>query len=231
MNKSECFNCLESEIFVFDALREDEKEHIRHTTSCQAFKKGDLLYRAGDKPQGMMALSTGLVKIFKQGVGGREHIIRLAKPVSFIGYRALLAGQTYASTAIALEDSMTCLIPRQIFFDYMHRNSALSMNIIKYLAMELGVANMRTVSLTQKHLRGRLAETLLYLRDGYGFEKDGKTLNIKLLREDLANLSNMTTSNAIRTLTAFRDENLVSLERRKIKLLDPKSLETISRRG
>ena len=74
---------------------------------------------------------------------------------------------------------------------------------MKVIADELWVSNNRTVSLTQKHIRGRLAESLLILRDTYGFEADGKTLRIPMSREDIANLSNMTTSNAIRTLSTL----------------------------
>ena len=87
---------------------------------------------------------------------------------------------------------------------------------------------MRTVSLTQKHIRGRLAEALLELRDKYGLESDGATLSIYLSREDLANLSNMTTSNAIRTLSSFTHEELIATDGRKIKLLQPERLMNIS---
>lgn len=72
--------------------------------------------------------------------------------------------------------------------------------------MDLGMSDTRTVNLTQKHIRGRLAESLLMLKDNYGMEEDGITLSIYMAREDLANLSNMTTSNAIRTLSCFADE-------------------------
>ena len=50
-------------------------------------------------------------------------------------------------------------------------------------------------------------------------------------RADLANLSNMTTSNAIRTLSAFASEKLVAIDGRKIKFMNLKELEKISRIG
>jgi len=71
------------------------------------------------------------------------------------------------------------------------------------MAVELSFSNKRTVSLTQKHIRGRLAESLLVLRDTYGVENDGRTIRAYVSREDLACFSNMTTSNAIRTLSMF----------------------------
>ena len=93
------------------------------------------------------------------------------------------------------------------------------------------MADERTVSLTQKHIRGRLAESLLFLKESYGLEEDGSTLSIYLSREDLANLSNMTTSNAIRTLSQFATEHLIAIDGRKIKLIDEEKLKKISKIG
>ena len=52
-----------------------------------------------------------------------------------------------------------------------------------------------------------------------------------MAREDIANLSNMTTSNAIRTLSTFVAENLISLDGRKIKIIDEEQLRKISKIG
>ena len=57
------------------------------------------------------------------------------------------------------------------------------------------------------------------------------TLHIYMAREDLANLSNMTTSNAIRTLSAFVNEKIIVVDGRKIKILDEGALKKISRFG
>jgi len=102
---------------------------------------------------------------------------------------------------------------------------------MKLLASELGFSNSRTVTLTQKHIRGRLAESLLFLKDTYGYEEDNCTLKVYLSREDIANLSNMTTSNAIRTLSTFSNERVIAIDGRRIKILDLPKLERISDLG
>jgi len=107
----------------------------------------------------------------------------------------------------------------------------LCMFFIHQLSVSLGISDDRTVNLTQKHIRGRLAEALLFLEESYGLEADGATLSIYLSREDLANLSNMTTSNAIRTLSTFVTEHIIALDGRKIKLIDRERLHKISRMG
>lgn len=64
--------------------------------------------------------------------------------------------------------------------------------------------------------------------DNYGFEDDGETLNIYMSREDLANLSNMTTSNAIRTLSAFVNEHVIVVDGRRIKILNEPMLRKLA---
>jgi len=118
-----------------------------------------------------------------------------------------------------------------IFLNLVKTSPALSLNLIKMISTELGFSNNRTVSLTQKHIRGRLAESLIVLRDTYGYETDGMTIKAYLSREDIANLSNMTTSNAIRTLSTFASEEVISIDGRKIKILDGNRLERISSLG
>ena len=99
------------------------------------------------------------------------------------------------------------------------------------LAKDLAVAELQTINLTQKHIRGRLAESLLTIKKNYGLDEDGCTLAMFMSREDLANMSNMTTSNAIRTLSAFAQEKLIGLDGRKIKLIQAEELERISQMG
>ncbi|MDD7343737.1 MAG: helix-turn-helix domain-containing protein, partial [Bacteroidales bacterium] len=65
----------------------------------------------------------------------------------------------------------------------------------------------------------------------YGFEEDGETLKIYMAREDIANLSNMTTSNAIRTLSSFVQERIITVDGRRIKIIDEHALRNISKFG
>lgn len=224
-------NCIENKMSVFNVLKPDEKELLKNNYTVQSYKKGEIIFKEGDKPTGLICLSEGKVKVFKEGVGGREQIVRMAKPVGFIGYRALFAEENHTATAVAIEDSLICSIDKDTIYKLLKMNPDLSMSIIKAFATELGFSNDRTVTLTQKHIRGRLAESLIFLKDTYGFEEDEATIKVYLSREDIANLSNMTTSNAIRTLSAFAGENVIALDGRKIKILDMPMLERISELG
>lgn len=228
---SESHNIIDNKMSVFSVLNAEEKELLKKNSTCTHFKKNDIIYKEGDKPNGLICLSRGKVKIFKEGVGGREQIVRMAKPVGFIGYRALFAEQNYIASAEAIEDSVICTIEKESLFKILKSNYEFSLNIIRSLASELGFSNNRTITLTQKHIRGRLAESLIFLKDTYGLEEDGSTIRVYLSREDIANLSNMTTSNAIRTLSTFASEHIINLDGRKIRVLDLKALERVSEIG
>lgn len=228
---SYCENCLENSNSVFSTLSEKEKEILHENHTISYYKKGEIIYKEGEKPPGLICLSSGKVKIFKEGIGGREQIVRMAKPIGFIGYRALFAEENYIASAVAIEDSTVCIMNKDSIFRIMKGNAELTLRLIKTMATELGFSNSRTVTLTQKHIRGRLAESLLFLNETYGFEEDGSTIKVYLSREDIANLSNMTTSNAIRTLSTFASEKVIALDGRKIKILNLKKLERISELG
>ncbi len=226
-----CDNCIENKDSVFNVLTPQEKEQLLKSHTCTFFKKGDIIFKEGDRPSGLICLSEGKVKVFKEGVGGREQIIRMAKPFGFIGYRALFAGGNYISSAVAIEDCTICVVEKDILIRLIRTNGDLSLGIIQAFASELGFSNSRTVTLTQKHIRGRLAESLIFLHDTFGYEQDDATLKVYLSREDIANLSNMTTSNAIRTLSTFASEGVISIDGRKIKVMDHYKLQRISDLG
>ena len=138
----------------------------------------------------------------------------------------------YVSSAATLEPSTLATIPMSIVESLIMNNNKLAMLFIHELSRNLGSSDTKIVNLTQKHIRGRLAEALIVLLDNYGVEEDDNmTLKIYLGREDLANLSNMTTSNAIRTLTQFVKDHLIVVDGRKIKILNEPQLRKISKYG
>lgn len=216
---------------IWSLLTIDEKNILRTHITIRHFKKNEIIYHENDKAEFLMCLISGKVKIYKEGIGGRNQIMRLVSPIQYFGYRAYFANEAYVTEAAAFENAAILYVPMNIITQLIHRNSNLAMFFIYELASDLGESDERTVNLTQKHIRGRLADSLLFLLDKYGTEDDGMTLNIYLAREDLANLSNMTTSNAIRTLSSFCSEGIIIADGRKIKIMDEEKLRMINRFG
>lgn len=216
---------------IWDVLTDEQLDYLRSNSKIQQFKRNEMIYCEGDTPTHLLCLIKGKVKIYKDGVGGRSQIVRMIKPVDYFGYRAFFAEEPYLTAACAVDAATIFMIPSDVIVKLLKDNNNLALFFIKAMAIDLGIADTRTVNLTQKHIRGRLAESILFLIDSYGLEEDGATLNIYLSRDDLASLSNMTTSNAIRTLSNFANEKILAVDGRKIKIIDEDRLRKISRIG
>lgn len=222
---------IEEVLTVWDVLTPDERQYIKNNYTVHYFRKNELIHCEGDDPTHMMILASGKVKVYKEGVGNRVQIIRMLKPSEHFGYRAIIANAKYNTNVMAFEASTVYMIKADIFMSILKHNNAFCFRFLEELAADLGASDARTVNLTQKHIRGRLAEALITLVKNYGLEEDGATISIYLAREDLANLSNMTTSNAIRTLSNFVNEQIIAMDGRKLKVIDLEKLIRVSKMG
>ena len=216
---------------LWETLTADERTAVSQQVEVIHYHKNAIIHHDGDESQYMWMLLTGKVRIFKEGIGQRQQIIRLLKPYDIFGYRACIANDCYNSSANALEECTVYRLRREHFNHLVQTNGALCYQVMLMMAQDLAISEIQTVNLTQKHIRGRLAESILLLLKNYGFEEDGRTIAMALPREDLANMSNMTTSNAIRTLSQFAQEGLLAINGRHLEILDQKELERISRLG
>lgn len=216
---------------IWSILNGDEKRRIIDNFVIHNFKKNQIIYAEKEEPEYLWCLLKGKVKIFKDGIGGRCQILRLIRSVQYFGYRAYFANEPYVSSAAAFEASTLGSIPMSLVSELIQNNIKLAWFFIHELSRNLGGSDTKIVNLTQKHIRGRLAEALMVLKDNYGYEDDNSTLKIYMAREDLANLSNMTTSNAIRTLSGFVAEKLITVDGRRIKIINEQMLRKISKFG
>ena len=216
---------------IWSVLDSDQKRLVAENLEIHNFKKNQYIYLEGDDPEFLWCLFKGKVKKIKEGVGGRVQILRLMRPVQYFGYRAHFAEERYVSSAMAIEPSTIGSLPLTIVDQLIRSNNNVALFFIQELSRNLGGSDTRIVTLTQKHIRGRLAEALIVLLDHYGYEDDNATLKIYMAREDLASLSNMTTSNAIRTLSTFVNEKIIVVDGRRIKIINEPMLRKISKLG
>ncbi len=216
---------------MWNALNAEQKRIIIDQFEIHNYKKNQIIYVEQDEPEFLWVLLKGKVKMYKNGIGDRVQILRLYRPVQYFGYRAYFARECYVSSCAAFEPSVIGSLPMKLVEKLVRENNELAMFFIHDLSRNLGGADTKIVNLTQKHIRGRLAEALLLLKDNYGLEDDGATLRIYMSREDLANLSNMTTSNAIRTLSCFVNEKLLVVDGRRVKIINEQQLRKISKFG
>jgi CRP/FNR family transcriptional regulator len=219
-----CQSCAQRFNSVFCKAREEYVNEINEQKICNTYKKGQVLFNEGSYPFGVYCINDGKIKLSHQGDDGKEQIIRLLKAGDVLGYRALLSGDRYSASAVALEDTAVCFIPKDLFVKVLKLDPGLSFEMMKLLSDELHKTEIKLTHLAQKPIRERLAETLLFIKETYGYEPDGETLNVRLSREEIANLVGTATESAIRLLSEFKKDGMVELDGKKIKILNHKNL-------
>ena len=220
-----CTLCAGKEHSLFADLPREDLDALSLHKTCIRYKKGQTLFYEGTRPMGLFCINSGKVKVYKISSEGKEQILKLGKPGDFLGYRALISEEFYNSSATVIEEGAMCYIPKSDFLEILQKNPAFFRKMAKRVAHELGLMEQKLVTIAQKSVRERLAATLIMLKETYGMEGDESNLiDIALSREDLANIIGTATETVIRLLSDFKTQKLISLQGKKIKVLNPKGL-------
>jgi CRP/FNR family transcriptional regulator, polysaccharide utilization system transcription regulator len=161
--------------FLFHELL---KKDMHSGNGRQCFKKGDHIFEENNHANGLFCVISGKIKIVRSGEGGKEQIVRLAGKLDVIGYRALLAGEKYHGSAIALEDTVVGFVAKKVFFEILNSNPEMSMQMMRLLSQDLDQSEIKRVDIATKTVRERVAELLLLLKETHGVMDDGITLDI-----------------------------------------------------
>jgi CRP-like cAMP-binding protein len=221
----ECMTCTFRKLSLFSELNTLELERLNKNKLTQHFKAGTFLFREGQKIQGLICLQRGKVKAYKTAESGNNVIIGLYKPVEFVALPEFMIHTHHHSSAIALEDVTVCFVAKADFFEVFSHNSSFGLKVSSYLASSIEAFQHHLVQLTQKHMKGRLAYALLYLKDFYGINPVNSFIRLQLKRSDLAEWTNMTTANVIRTLSAFAKDGLIEIQNKNIRIKNERMLK------
>jgi CRP-like cAMP-binding protein len=222
-----CDKCAFETSSVFRFLTRDETDRLNFEKDFRHYKRGDILYNEGNRISGFFCINSGIIKVFKTGVDGKEQIIRFARKGEIIAYRSVLSNESACTSAKVIEDCQVCFIPSELLIQFVKTNPAFSFEIVKLTCHELAEANSYITDIAQKTVRERVAEVLIQLVSDFGLDEQ-KFLRISLTREELANIVGTATESVIRLLSEFKSDRLIELSGRKIRILDLKGLEKIS---
>ncbi len=220
-----CDLCLSRRKSMFAGLPGDALCTLSESKSTIAHNKGQILFLEGTLPMGLFCISEGKVKIFKTDDSGKEQIIRLAKEGDFLGYRALLSGEKYNSSATILEEAKVCFIPKSSFNELVSKDINFQNRLMQAVCHDLGVMEQKMADMANKNVRQRLATTLLMLKDTYGIDgAESTSIDIALTREDLAQIVGTATETVIRLLSEFKKDQLININGKKISIINPDGL-------
>ncbi|WP_370176205.1 Crp/Fnr family transcriptional regulator [Leeuwenhoekiella palythoae] len=224
--ESRCENCIIRQLNSLKALKKEELKAISDSKETRTIKKGEPLFKEGEKLNGVFCVRNGVSKLSKISDNGKDQIVKIASKGEVMGQRSVIAEEATNLSAVALNDMEVCFIPKTNITARIEDNPAFTQAILKYMAQELKLADDVIVNMAQKTVNQRLAEVLLYLDKTFGKDDEGY-LALILSRSDIADVVGTATELCIRTLAKFKKDQLLETKGKRIKLLDKKGLTQI----
>ncbi len=218
-----CSTCKSREKSLLCACSFNELSEIDANKSFNTYKKGQVVFQEGGLPLGMYCINEGVVKLVKLGSNGKEQILRIAKQGDFLGYRSLLVNSRYRASAVAIEDTALCMVPKSSFMKLVKENTAFHEGVTKLLCDVIESADNKTTDIAYKPVRGRIAEALLMLDRTFDDREQ-----ITMTREDLASFVGTVKETAIRIISEFKNDKLIEINKRSIRVIDAEGLVKIS---
>jgi CRP-like cAMP-binding protein len=222
-----CEQCIVRQFSSLKALGKEELLKMAECKTSHIIKKGDVLFEEGDVTNGIYCVKDGVCKMTKLSSNGKDQIVKLVKSGELLGQRSMISDEPANLTAVALEDMEVCFIPKTEVMQFFSQNNQFSMNVMRNICGDLKEADDHMVSMAQKSVKERLAETLVYLEDNFGKNEDG-TLNVQLTRDELAGMIGTATESCIRLLSELNKTGLIELVGKKIAIKDKNKLKRLS---
>lgn len=221
-----CHQCIVKECNPLRTLSGEELKCVSDHKNELSFKKGDVIFKEGMILNGVYCIKEGKCKLTKLSPNGKEQIVKFIKNGDMLGYRSVLGEEPVNLSVVALEDMEACFIPKKDIFDSIQNNKDFSKDMFKVVCHDLKDANATIANMAQKTVRERLADALLFLDETFGEDEEG-SINIKLSREEIANVIGTATESAIRLLSDFKKDNIIMLTGKKIKIQNESALKKI----
>ena len=222
-----CAKC-KRRIDFFNLFSEEELREINETRYEVKFNAGETIFKQGTSLTHIVCVTSGLIKIYIEGYNGRNLILKLSGPGSMVAGPGMYTDFRHHFSAAAVEATTSCFIDAHLFHSIIKTNIILANRLLKDSNNRDKMFFDKILTLTQKQMPGRIADTLLYL---YRSVYKTNPFNLTLSRQDMADLSSMTKESVIRVLKDFKDAGFISLEKDIVTILNEKALINISETG
>jgi CRP-like cAMP-binding protein len=224
---SKCEQCIVRQFSSLKALNKEELLKMANCKTSYSIKKGQPIFEEGETLNGVYCIKDGVCKLSKLSSNGKDQIVKLVKSGELLGQRSMISDEIANLSAVALENMEVCFIPKSEILSFFNENNHFSMNVMKTICGDLKDADDHVVSMGQKTVKERLAESLLYMHETFGVKEDG-SLYIQLSRDELAGMIGTATESCIRLLSEFNKLNIIALEGKKIVITDIPKLRRIA---
>jgi CRP-like cAMP-binding protein len=214
---------------MYRRLSEGDRTHLAAVSKLKRYEKGDQVFGEGDPSDVFAVVVSGRVKIVKMTPAGKDVILEIFGTGDPFGAVAAYEGRPFPASAIALEDTVCLLTPRQSFFVLLEQHPSLVRGLLLGLTQRLVELTNRLTEMTGGRVEARIARLFLKLADNVGRPAaDGIAIPMALSRQELADLTGTTIETCIRVMSRWGKDALVRTEKDGFVLLDKPALEELA---
>lgn len=215
-------NSCVSMVPIFNHLNAEQMDEIMETVQSQSFKKGELIYRAGDTSNVLTIVNKGSLRIYRLSEAGKEQLVRVLKPGEFTGELALFNETMHENYAEAMEPTSVCQITRESLQGLLVKYPSIAIKILQALSTRVDQSEQQAARFTTESTEQRLAA---YLVDLLGPDSETDVVTLPLTKKDLASYIGTTPETVSRKLKELEDLKLIKrISSSKIRILDEDEL-------
>jgi CRP/FNR family transcriptional regulator len=205
---------------VFKDLSSRDKAFLEEGHGHRRYARGEIVFREGEKPEGIYALASGSLRLYKSGYGGHVQMLRLVPAGGLLCYRSLFAGESLSATAEAREPSVICLFERDLVLELVDRSSQAGRIFLKLLSVELGKLRQQLLRRIDQSAESRLARCLLSQPEELG--------RLRPSRDELAALIGTSPETVSRVFHHLKADGVITIQRRQVAIQDRRRLEALA---
>lgn len=204
-------------------------EEISAGVAFKDYKKGEHIFRTGNKADRLYIVCSGKMKIYKYLTDGREQILYIYSAGDFVGGFNLLKEDKYLYNAAALEDTTISTLTKHKFDEIAIKNPTILLKILEKAYERIRWAEGLVDRLAYNNADAKVAGLLLTLIEDFGSETDeGTLLELSINREEMGNYTGISRETMTRKLNAFRELGYVDfIGNKKILIIDREALEEL----
>lgn len=216
-------------IEFFKNLSQEELRELSAYLQQETFGKRKVIFSEGETPDWFFIVMRGKVKVTKLSHEGKEIILEVISPGDIFGGVAVLRGFPYPANAIAMEDTVVIKISRRNLMRLVDRFPNLMFCIAMNLGDRMKSSHDSLKNIALERVEARIAALLLKLVDKVGVKSpDGFVIDMRLTKQDVADMVGTTVETSIRTFSKFKKQKLLTEAAGKIVIKNREGLEALS---
>lgn len=211
----------------FSEMDDEDINKIANLIIERKYKKNMIIFMEGEKAEAVFFVKKGKVKISKNTLDGKEHIIHIMTDGEVFAEACLFGVSPYPANAEAIEDSEVYMIKNSDLEKMLESSPKTSIQIIKVMSKRLNLVSSQIENLALRDAYGKTASLIIQLLKNDGKSAgDGIVLRTNLSRQDMGNMVGLTRETLTRALTRLKNDGAIDTDRDEIKILNLEKLKS-----